>query len=247
MQLDWSTFFLQTVNFLILVWILRRFLYRPVLEVVARRRAGIEDSLAQAAAAGAKAAALRKDYEERVAQWEAEREAARAKLKDELDGERARMLALAQKALAADRERSQALEAGRRDELRRAMETEALALGASFAARLLQRLAGATLDDRLVDILIEDLGTMSDTERQKISEASRGADVVLTCARPPGDALLDRLRHALEPLTGGAPPPQVRVDPSLISGVRVQVGPWVLAASLADELAFFRAGATRAD
>lgn len=247
MQLDWSTFFLQTVNFLILVWILRRFLYRPVLEVVARRRAGIEDSLAQAAAAGAKAAALRKDYEQRVAQWEGEREAARARLKDEIDGERARMLAQTQKALAGERERSEALEAQRRDEIRSAMEAEALVLGASFATRLLQRLAGETLDEELVDVMIEDLGAMSDADRQTITDASRGANVALTCARPLGDAVLDRLRHALEPLTGGASPPEVRVDPSLISGVRVQTGPWVLAANLADELSFFRAGATRAD
>lgn len=246
MQLDWSTFFLQTVNFLILVWILQRFLYRPVLEVVARRRAGIEDSLAQAAAAGVKAAALRKDYEERVAQWETERQTARVKLKDEIDAERARMLEQTRKALAAERERSESVEAGRRDETRRAMENEALLLAASFAARLMQRIAGEALDEQLVGMLIEDLGTMSEAERRAIPDASRGAEVTLTWARRPGDAPLDRLRLALEPLTGGTPP-ALRIDPSLISGVRVQIGPWVLGANLADELSFFRTGAARAD
>ena len=38
MALDWSTLALEAVNFLILVWLLQRFLYRPVLAAIDRRR-----------------------------------------------------------------------------------------------------------------------------------------------------------------------------------------------------------------
>ncbi|MEO0035300.1 MAG: synthase, partial [Pseudomonadota bacterium] len=38
MSLDWSSLALQTVNFLVLVWLLQRFLYRPVLAAIDRRR-----------------------------------------------------------------------------------------------------------------------------------------------------------------------------------------------------------------
>ena len=48
MELNWSTFVLEILNFLVLVWILKRFLYKPVLAVIARRREGIEKSLAEA-------------------------------------------------------------------------------------------------------------------------------------------------------------------------------------------------------
>ena len=37
MELDWSTFALEIINFLALLWILKRFLYRPILAVVAER------------------------------------------------------------------------------------------------------------------------------------------------------------------------------------------------------------------
>ena len=43
-------FVLEIINFLVLVWILKRFLYKPVLDVIARRRAGIEKTLADAEA-----------------------------------------------------------------------------------------------------------------------------------------------------------------------------------------------------
>ena len=45
MQFDWTTFALEIVNFLVLVWILRRFLYRPVTDVIARRAAEVEHRL----------------------------------------------------------------------------------------------------------------------------------------------------------------------------------------------------------
>ena len=48
MELDWSTFLLEIINFLILVWILKRFLYRPVLEVITRRREQVEKTLHEA-------------------------------------------------------------------------------------------------------------------------------------------------------------------------------------------------------
>ena len=38
MELSGSTFVLEIINFLILVWILKRFLYKPVLGVIAKRR-----------------------------------------------------------------------------------------------------------------------------------------------------------------------------------------------------------------
>jgi len=43
MELNWSTFLLEIINFLILVWILKHFFYKPILDVIAHRRADIEN------------------------------------------------------------------------------------------------------------------------------------------------------------------------------------------------------------
>jgi len=51
MRIDWSTLALQLVNFAILVWLLERFLYRPVLKVVDARRAAADERYADAARA----------------------------------------------------------------------------------------------------------------------------------------------------------------------------------------------------
>jgi F-type H+-transporting ATPase subunit b len=67
MELNWSTFVLEIINFLVLVWILQRLLYKPVLAVIARRRAGIEKTLADAKHLQAEAERLKAQYESRLA------------------------------------------------------------------------------------------------------------------------------------------------------------------------------------
>ena len=48
MRLDWSTLALQLINFAILVWLLQRFLYRPVLRVIDARRQAADSRYAEA-------------------------------------------------------------------------------------------------------------------------------------------------------------------------------------------------------
>ena len=48
MQFNWSTFVLEIINFVVLVWILKHFLYRPVLSLLEKRREKIEQSLSAA-------------------------------------------------------------------------------------------------------------------------------------------------------------------------------------------------------
>ena len=48
MQIDWTTFALEILNFLVLVWILKHFFYQPVLAVLDKRRASVEKETADA-------------------------------------------------------------------------------------------------------------------------------------------------------------------------------------------------------
>lgn len=104
MELNWSTFVLEIANFLVLVWILQRFLYRPVLAVIERRRTAIAKTLSEAEALQTRAAAVREQYERRLADWEQERAAARQTAQQEVDAERARRLQALQVTLEQERE-----------------------------------------------------------------------------------------------------------------------------------------------
>ena len=47
MTIDWITVAAQIANFLVLVWLLRRFLYRPILDGIDAREAEIAKLVAQ--------------------------------------------------------------------------------------------------------------------------------------------------------------------------------------------------------
>jgi F-type H+-transporting ATPase subunit b len=61
MRIDWWTLALQTVNVLILIWILGRFFFRPVADIVARRQEEANRLLSDADAARRAAAEARED------------------------------------------------------------------------------------------------------------------------------------------------------------------------------------------
>lgn len=248
MEVDWTTFVLEIINFLILVWILKRFLYRPVLEVIAQRRAGIERELADARGVEEKARALERQYENRLAEWDKEREAARARLAEDIVRERERGMAGVNAALEAERERNRVLEERRQRELRRAAEERALAQGAAFSASLLSRLADEGLDERILDALIADLQRLTEDQGRTLAAAAAeaGASLRIVTARPLGEASRARLSAALAALFRRELPGEYAVDAGLIAGILVSVGPWVLHANLRDDLQFFAGGMQRA-
>ncbi len=249
MQLDWTTFLLEIGNFLILVWILQRFLYRPVLDVITRRREAIEKTLADAKQREDDARELDAQARHRLDDWERERGAARAKLAEEIAAERTRRLEQVEEAMASERKKAEALAARRAEEERRELEVQALEQGTLFASHLLERLACPELDSRIVRAVTEDLQGLPDEQRKAIADAAAKpeAHVQIDTARPLDDEDRTRLSEALRALFGQALEERVRETPELIAGLRVAVGPWVLAANLRDELAFFRDGARRVE
>ena len=80
MQFDWTTFILEILNFLVLVWILQRFIYRPVLAMLDARQQRIKDETGRAEQLRSDAEALRQQYESRLADWSREQESGRRQL-----------------------------------------------------------------------------------------------------------------------------------------------------------------------
>ena len=93
MEFNVSTFILEIINFLILIWILQRLFYKPLLEVIAKRKQFIDQSLADAKAMQQQAEEQRSFYENRQKLWEQEKQAALAALHQQIDAERRTQMA----------------------------------------------------------------------------------------------------------------------------------------------------------
>ena len=249
MAIDWTTFTLEIVNFLVLVWILQHFLYRPVLETLARRRAGIERTLAEARDAETRAGALRAQFENRLADWEQEKAALRVRFEQELTAERSRQMQALANALAQERERNVAQDTHRWDEQRRELETQALEQARRFATALLTRLASPELEARLVEAGMEDFSALPEDQFSGLATATRtpGARVLITSAFPLTEGQHERIGEVLATRLGASPALDFRVDATLLAGLRLSLGPWRMNLSLAGELAQFAAATHHAD
>lgn len=241
MELNWSTFLLEIINFLVLVWILKRFLYQPVLDVISRRRKAIDAQLAEAHRLQDDAESQKAQYEDRLTDWEHERRQARDTLARQLEEERARQLSVLKTALDQEREKSRVAEVRQHTEQKRAIEHQALQLGTAFASRLLGNASGPELEDRLVTLLLEELDGLSEQEtaslRQQWGEPPQS--IVVSSAFPLSAEWRQRLEVELHQLSGLAVPVRFIRDESLLAGLHIVIGAWVLAANVRDELRGF--------
>ncbi|MGM0595160.1 MAG: F0F1 ATP synthase subunit delta [Pseudomonadota bacterium] len=245
MELNWTTFVLEILNFLVLVWLLKHFLYQPVMGVVRKRQQGIEEQLQQAEAKEREAEALRERYESSLANWESERQSAREKLHQEIEQERQQQLKALQGEMASERERRQVLMQRREQEQWRQSQAQALEQGARFASRLLEAIASPEVEQKLLEHLLAELDELPPAQRdalQSAVESGGSVEVDVLSAYPLSEAQQQQLRQALERRV----PRQhlhyeFHSDRKLLAGLRVTVGPWVMHANLHDELKTFAA------
>jgi len=92
MSFSWSTFALQAVNFLVLVWLLKRFLLKPVTAIVARRRLEISNAMTETEAARQSAEEARRNFELRQSQVETERQTLLDQVRTQLRAEHSKMV-----------------------------------------------------------------------------------------------------------------------------------------------------------
>ena len=250
MQFDWMTFGLEILNFLVLVWLLKHFLYRPVLAVLDARQARVKSEMARAEELVKEGANLKNDYEKRLAQWTLEQEQLRQQLEQELVQQRAAGVERIRQSLADEETKMRA---------RRTAEaaTHEADLGRRIAnvvygnvAAMLRRLASPTLTESLVALLLEDLSTLSSEQLQNLREAAQkigaGGTVEIESAHALTDASTMAIARGLSAVTRVSLQTAVRVNPELIAGIRIAVGECLLHADLADELTFFHRQDTNA-
>jgi F-type H+-transporting ATPase subunit b len=244
MSFDWTTFALEILNFLVLAWLLKRFLYQPVLALLDARQARINAEATHAGQKLAEAEALRLDYEARLAQWRDDCALSRRQLEEDLARERAAALENLKKSLADEaakaRARDEALAAAREA----AVAREAVSAAYSEAAAMLQRLASVELTARLARLCQEDLAALAEDDLATLRKAAAALDaaspVEIIAAHPLDAETRAHLGQALAEAAGRPLQAVFKEAPELIAGLRVGVGECQLHANLADELAFFK-------
>lgn len=248
MTFDWTTFILEILNFLILLWILQRLIYKPVLTLLDARQRRIQTQIDEAERLRAEAEALKVLYQDRLAAWQQERETACHALDDELSQRRTAALNelqyLKSDEEAKARARNQAFASAEHVVLLR----EATRRAYAQSAAMLERLATPALTHAIVEACLQDLHDLDETQRTSLCQAANHSmaekTATLISAHPLTTQQVTALTTALCSVTGNALSLALHEDDSLIAGLRIVIGEYELDANLADELAFFQTHTT---
>ena len=98
MLIDWFTVGAQALNFVILVWLMKRFLYKPILNAIDAREKRIATELADADSKKAEAQKERDEFQHKNEEFDQQRAALLSKATGEAKAERQRLIDEARKA-----------------------------------------------------------------------------------------------------------------------------------------------------
>lgn len=220
MSIDWITVLAQLGNFLLLVWLLKRFLYRPILDGIDAREAEIARRMAEAESAREQAQQAEQRYQSAYAQTLAEQEQRVAQALQMTEGEREQMMAEARAQIEQQRGDWQRHLEQEGREFSQRLQRAGGDLMLELTRKALRELADAPVEAAIVRHIGRQLPPLADELTAAAGEATRGT---LSSHDPLSADLQQALRAELAPLL-----PQVEldfvVDAQQAPGLVLQVG-----------------------
>ena len=231
-EFSWLSFGYAVVNFLILAGLLWKFLHKPILSALEKRRVSIEEAQKQAADAVSEAEQLKGEYEGKLAEAATERdrllsdarqsaEESRAKVVEQAKEQAAREVADLKKGFERDR-----------DEALKTLQKDIADAGIHVAETVLRKTVDRDMTAALHAGLLQSLDDMSPAEETMPVHVTSARDV----EAPEKDQIVERVQR----VAGASAEIEFTTDAALIAGVRVEFSAAAVDASLADLLARVR-------
>ena len=226
MLIDWFTVGAQTLNFLILVWLLKRFLYQPILQAIDAREQRIAAVLADADGKQAAAQQERDTFQHKNEDFDRQRDALLAKATEAAGTEHQRLLDAARTAadaLSGKRQETLKNEAQTLNEaLRRRTRQEVFAI----ARKTLADLATASLEEQVVQVFIRRLRELEGKPKEELARALRAGSApgLVKSAFDLPDEQRAALQTALNETFSAEVPVRFETAPELVCGIELTAG-----------------------
>ena len=223
MLIDWFTVGAQALNFVILVWLMKHFLYKPILQAIDAREKRIAKEIADADGKKAEAQKEHDEFQHKNEEFDKQRAALLDKATDEAKAERQRLLDEAHKAadaLSLKRQEALSTEA---HSLHQAITQRAQQEVFAIARRTLKDLATTSLEERLGEVFTRRLREMDGQSKAGLAEALRSASgpaIIRSAFDLPNDQRAV-IQNALNETFSSEVRVRFETAPNLISGIEL--------------------------
>ena len=239
MLIDWFTVGAQALNFIILVWLLKRFLYKPILNAVDAREKRIAAELADADAKKAAAQKERDEFQHKNEVFDQQRAALLSKATVEANAERQRLLDDTRKAadaLSAKRQEAMRSDAVNLNQaIRRRTQQEVFAI----ARKALTDLAATSLEERMCEVFTQRLRSIDGKAKEGLGAALKTASepALVRSAFDLQEAQRGAIQKAINETFSADVHIRFETAPDLVSGIELTTKGQKIAWSIADYLA----------
>ncbi|MBE0545137.1 MAG: F0F1 ATP synthase subunit delta [Verrucomicrobia bacterium] len=244
MLIDWFTVGAQVLNFLILVWLMKRFLYKPILNAIDAREKRIARKIADADATKAEAKKERDEFQQKNETFDEQRASLMSKTTDEAKAVRERLLDEARKAadaLSAKRQESLANDARNLNQsITRRAQDEVFAI----ARKALTDLATTNLEERMGEVFTRRLRELNDEAKHVLADALKTASepaLVRSAFDLPADQRT-AIQNALNETFSAEVRVRFETEPDLVSGIELSANGQKVAWSISDYLSSLEKG-----
>jgi F-type H+-transporting ATPase subunit b len=236
--IDWFTVGAQALNFLILVWLMKHFLYKPILKAIDAREQLIAKELADARTKQAEAGKERDTFSRKNQEFDQARAALLTKATEEAQAERGRLLEAARKeADALGEKRLELLQSETRN-LHAAISKRTQDEVFAIARKTLSDLSSTSLEERLVAVFETQLRKLEEPERSQLLEAMRSAKEPIRVRSafelPPTQ--IDTLQNSINVLCAAEIPLRFETVPEVIGGIELMASGNKVSWSIAEYL-----------
>ncbi|MGA2192505.1 MAG: F0F1 ATP synthase subunit delta [Nitrospirota bacterium] len=241
MKINITTFIIQIINFAVMAYILYKVLYKPLREIMEKRKRLVMADVDRALGLKEDAIKIKETYERLTKEAEGFSKKLVEKAVEEAEETKRKILEEAAREAAAEKEKAAAVIENEHKEMLAALKVEAADVSAELAIRLLAPVADESLNKKLAALMFKEL-----EEHLPITTQRKNRDgVKAVCATA---FCLDRedclcLESILHEYMGPGVKIEHKVEPELIAGLRLWLDGMVFDGSLKGQLAAFRQNA----
>jgi len=238
MSIDWFTFAAQVINLLLLIWLLKRFLYGPILAAIAAREKRISEELAQAKARQTEADQQRDEFLDKVDEIDQRSAALLAEATQKAQAEYQRLLEEARKSADALGHKRLKLLHESIDRMNQSLARKVQQEVFAIARKTLAELASVSLEAQMTTALLQRLQALDAKQKSRLQAAftSHPSTLVVRSAFELAAAQREAIESALNDIMAGDIRPRFETEPDLASGIELTASGYKLAWSISDYL-----------
>lgn len=238
MFINWFTVVAQIINFLILVWLLKRYLYKPILKAVEEREKRIASQLEDAKEKEAEANKERDTFQKKNEEFDRDRNKMMDKASADAEKEKQRLLEEARnhyKDLSAKLEK--ALEEKKsqlKSEIKSKTQNEVFAI----ARKTLNDLASRDLEEQMINVFISRLKALNDEEKNKFKDAFKEANesIVVNSSFELKQEQQSEIEAVLKDITENEPKLNFETSANILGGIELSANGYKVSWSIDEYL-----------